>query len=504
MAKNNAIDIDIETGGGNTYTFPSATSTLASLDLAETLTNKDLSDASNTLGSANVEAAGALMDSEVTNLAQVKAFDSTDYAAALGADDNYVTDAEKTVIGNTSGTNTGDEVDMTATEGGLVPTPPNNTSTFLRGDGTFAAPAGGSSSGTVTSVSVTTANGVSGSVADDTTTPAISLTLGAITPTTVNGLEVSLGGGSTGTNVAVGADVLGNATGSGFEGVQNTGVGSGALEANIGGRRNTANGYSALGYNTEGDSNTAIGYRALVDNTTGGENTASGESSLSSNETGSNNTAVGHASLDQNISGNKNVAIGDSAGYRETGSNTFYVNNVLQSNTTNDRAYSLLYGTFSGSAASLTGQQLTVNGDFTVNGDAAADNLSGTNTGDNATNTSSATAAQGTKADSALQARGAVNAQTGTTYTLVIGDEYLDGVRMTNASANTVTIPPNADVALPVGTKVFITQGGAGSTTIAAGAGVTINAPSTVTLAIDEQWESRVCQKTGTNEWLLI
>ena len=58
---------------------------------------------------ANVEAAGALMDSEVTNLAQVKAFDSTDYAAALGADDNYVTDAEKTVIGNTSGTNTGDQ-----------------------------------------------------------------------------------------------------------------------------------------------------------------------------------------------------------------------------------------------------------------------------------------------------------------------------------------------------------------------------------------------------------
>ena len=38
--------------------------------------------------------------------------------------------------------------------------------------------------GTVTSVSVTTANGVSGSVATSTTTPAITLTLGAITPTT--------------------------------------------------------------------------------------------------------------------------------------------------------------------------------------------------------------------------------------------------------------------------------------------------------------------------------
>jgi hypothetical protein len=33
---------------------------------------------------------------------------------------------------------------MTATVGGGVPTPPNNTTTFLRGDGTFAAPAAGS------------------------------------------------------------------------------------------------------------------------------------------------------------------------------------------------------------------------------------------------------------------------------------------------------------------------------------------------------------------------
>lgn len=58
---------------------------------------------------ANVTSAGALMDSEVTNLAQVKAFSSADYAPALGTDDNYVTDAEKVVIGNTSGTNTGDQ-----------------------------------------------------------------------------------------------------------------------------------------------------------------------------------------------------------------------------------------------------------------------------------------------------------------------------------------------------------------------------------------------------------
>ncbi len=42
---------------------------------------------------------------------------------------------------------------------------------------------GGTGTGTVTSVSVATANGISGSVATATTTPAITLTLGAITPT---------------------------------------------------------------------------------------------------------------------------------------------------------------------------------------------------------------------------------------------------------------------------------------------------------------------------------
>jgi hypothetical protein len=43
----------------------------------------------------------------------------------------------------------------------------------------------GTGNGTVTSVSVTTANGVSGTVATNTTTPAISITLGAITPSSV-------------------------------------------------------------------------------------------------------------------------------------------------------------------------------------------------------------------------------------------------------------------------------------------------------------------------------
>lgn len=45
----------------------------------------------------------------------------------------------------------------------------------------------GSGAGSVSTVSVVTANGVSGTVANPTTTPAITLSLGAITPTSVNG-----------------------------------------------------------------------------------------------------------------------------------------------------------------------------------------------------------------------------------------------------------------------------------------------------------------------------
>jgi len=61
----------------------------------------------------------------------------------------------------------------------------------------FISGGGGGGAGTVTSVSVVTANGVSGSVATATTTPAITLTLGAITPTSVNGITLSGTGGTT-------------------------------------------------------------------------------------------------------------------------------------------------------------------------------------------------------------------------------------------------------------------------------------------------------------------
>ena len=56
-----------------------------------------------------------------------------------------------------------------------IPAPTGNVVTFLRNDGTWATPAG-SGSGTVTSVSVVSANGLAGTVATSTSTPAITLT----------------------------------------------------------------------------------------------------------------------------------------------------------------------------------------------------------------------------------------------------------------------------------------------------------------------------------------
>lgn len=80
------------------------------------------------------------------------------------------------------------------------------------GGGTADVAVSGSGGGTVTSVSVATANGVSGTVANPTTTPAITLALGAITPSSVNSVVVS--GSSTPTLAVTGtSSISGSNTG---------------------------------------------------------------------------------------------------------------------------------------------------------------------------------------------------------------------------------------------------------------------------------------------------
>lgn len=67
---------------------------------------------------------------------------------------------------------------------------------------------------------------------------------------------------------------------------------------------------------------------------------------------------------------------------------------------------------------------------------------------------------------------GTTNAQTGTSYTTVLGDAG-NMITMNNASASTLTIPPNSSVAYPLGTTICAQQIGAGTVTLSHGAGVT-------------------------------
>lgn len=91
-----------------------------------------------------------------------------------------------------------------------------------------------------------------------------------------------------------------------------------------------------------------------------------------------------------------------------------------------------------------------------------------------------------------------INDQSGTAYTTVLNDAGKT-VRMSNAAANTLTIPPNASVAYKIGTRIWVTQIGAGTTTLVQGSGVTIN--KATTLILGTQWQPVSLLKVAVNTW---
>lgn len=94
-----------------------------------------------------------------------------------------------------------------------------------------------------------------------------------------------------------------------------------------------------------------------------------------------------------------------------------------------------------------------------------------------------------------------LNAQTDS-YTLVLADAS-KVVEMNKATANNLTVPPNADVAFPVGCQVTILQTGAGQTTLVAGSGVTINSAGGY-LKLASQWSAVTLVKRATNTWVAL
>jgi hypothetical protein len=177
-----------------------------------------------------------------------------------------------------------------------------------------------------------------------------------------NGIKIGRGAGNNELNIVVGVNTLALNT----TGTQNVAIGYDALYSNTTGVNNVAIGFSSLYANTTGYGNTTNGAGALYLNTTGINNVGIGGASDYSNTTGNNNVGIGLAALYSNSTGSGNIALGFNAGYYETGSNSFYINNQDRTNLAGDQTLSLLYGTF---AATATAQQLTVNaGTLNVDG----------------------------------------------------------------------------------------------------------------------------------------
>lgn len=94
------------------------------------------------------------------------------------------------------------------------------------------------------------------------------------------------------------------------------------------------------------------------------------------------------------------------------------------------------------------------------------------------------------------------NAQSGTTYTLVLTDAG-KLVTLNNASSITLTIPANASVAFAIGDQINLLQLGAGQVTVAAGGGVTIRSEGSK-LKLKDQYAIATCVKIATDEWVLV
>ena len=95
-----------------------------------------------------------------------------------------------------------------------------------------------------------------------------------------------------------------------------------------------------------------------------------------------------------------------------------------------------------------------------------------------------------------------INTQTGTTYTLVIGD-LNDLVTLSNAGAITLTVPPSV---FSANDTINIAQIGAGQVTLAQGAGVTINSTGATATApkLRAQWSTASVICTASNTFLVV
>lgn len=230
--------------------------------------------------------------------------------------------------------------------GGITATGTPSSTTYLRGDSTWATITATTPGGSTTQVQYNSSGSFAGSA--NMTFSGTALTLA--NDASISGLTVGKGGGSVSTATVVGNGAMAatntgaynaafgnNASTSNTSGGYNTAIGAASLYTNSTGSYNTGIGMWALQANTTASDNTAVGYKAAYANTTGGGIIAVGGLALTANTTGASNVAMGYSALGSNTTGSYNVGFGQQALSANTtgGNNTAVGYQAGSANTTN-------------------------------------------------------------------------------------------------------------------------------------------------------------------------
>ena len=333
---------------------------------------------------------------------------STATAVAANTAKTGLTTAQTTLLGNTSGTNTGDQdISGIATNATNISSNAANIATNVtaialntaktsvpddssansgqvlqtNGSGTlsWATP---STTATAYSGVLPVANGGTGSstqnFVDLTTAQTIAGVKSFSSPITVKSNTLKGDGSGSVRNVGLGLAVF-NST---VSGTWNTGMGAYAFERLTSGSQNTAIGNETLSFITTTSNNTGIGNRAIM-NTTGSNNTALGSNAAVQLLTGDNNLILGNSSGSQ-IADNSNltslsnsVLMGSGArtsanggtneiviGYNAVGngSNTIQLGNTVITNVKTSGTLTAGTVTYPNAHNSIPGQVLTTDG----------------------------------------------------------------------------------------------------------------------------------------------
>ena len=264
-----ANDVTLTTTGTTNVTLPTS-GTLATLSGAETFTNKSISTATNTitgLTNANLSGTAGITNANLANssitvgttaislgtsstvLAGLTSVTSTDFIGALTG--NATT---STTAANLSG-GLGGSIPYQSGANATVLLANGNAGQVLTSNGTTLAPSWTTpTTGTVSTVSVVTANGLAGSVSNPGTTPAITLS------TTVNGLlkgnGTAISAASSGTDYSEGTSAL-------TTGILKSTTGTGALTIAAAGD------FPTLNQNTTGTATNVTGIISIVNGGTG-------------------------------------------------------------------------------------------------------------------------------------------------------------------------------------------------------------------------------------------